>query len=304
MKRIQIVVMLTLAWQFGIAQGLEVKHGFVNNGDIKIHFVEKGEGPLIVMLHGFPDFWYSWYPIMNQLAADYKVVAMDLRGYNQSSAPDDVASYAFKHLLTDVTKVIQYQGEENAIIIGHDWGAALGWRLTMFHPEYVNLLVALNIPHLKGTNRALAKSTKEAGTNYTSRFFQEGFEKQVTLGWFTNWGIDSTLRPHYASAYERSNVKAMLNYYKANVSRPEDLAKGEGSTSSSIDVDKPVLIIHAVDDPFISVNGLNDNWLFNKKSTSIHVLPEGGHFFHHKKPELISQLISDWLNIQQLFAEE
>lgn len=300
MKKIFLLMLVLITWttiQGQQAQKLDVKHHTVDNAGVKIHFVEKGSGPLIVMLHGFPDFWYSWYPVMEVLSKNYRVVAMDLRGYNKSDAPEEIEQYGYEYLMADLLKVIDFFADEKVTLIGHDWGAAIAWRFTMHHPERVDKLISLSIPHLKGTSIALAESTRETGTNYTARFFQEGFDKNITLGWFTNWGVAEDLKPHYSEAFSRSDPKNMLKYYKANVSDPEQLKQTQVTEITYPDVNKPILIIQGLQDPFITAKGLNNNWEYNKGPTTIHVLPEGKHFLQHENPELITKVIVQWLGL-------
>ena len=101
-----------------------VEHGHADSDGVKIHYASLGEGPLVVMIHGFPDFWYTWRDQMDALASDYKVVALDQRGYNRSDKPEGVANYRVPLLVADVAAVIRHHGEDSAIIVGHDWGAS------------------------------------------------------------------------------------------------------------------------------------------------------------------------------------
>lgn len=100
---------------------------YAENNGVKIHYVAKGEGPLIVFIHGFPDFWYSWHHQMNGLKDEYRVVAMDTRGYNLSDKPEKQEDYDLQLLAGDVAAVIKAEGREKAIIAGHDWGGFIAW---------------------------------------------------------------------------------------------------------------------------------------------------------------------------------
>jgi pimeloyl-ACP methyl ester carboxylesterase len=107
-----------------------VRHGYAENDGVKIHYASLGSGPLVVMIHGFPDFWYSWRYQMIALAPHYQVVALDLRGYNLSDKPDAREQYAMPYLIGDVLAVIRALGKQSAIVVGHDWGGELRgmWR--------------------------------------------------------------------------------------------------------------------------------------------------------------------------------
>ena len=101
-----------------------VKHGYADSGGVKIHYAALGDGPLVVMLHGFPDYWYTWRHQMEALSSSHQVVAIDMRGYNRSDKPAGVESYKMTHLVSDVRAVIGHFKNEKATIVGHDWGGA------------------------------------------------------------------------------------------------------------------------------------------------------------------------------------
>jgi pimeloyl-ACP methyl ester carboxylesterase len=122
------------------------KHNFVDVGDINLHYVEQGTGDLIVLLHGFPDFWYTWRHQIPALADHYRVVAPDMRGYNKSSKPEGVDQYTTPLLVQDIVGLIEALGEKQAVVIGHDWGGAVAWSLAMM-TKTVSKLVILNCPH-------------------------------------------------------------------------------------------------------------------------------------------------------------
>ncbi len=101
---------------------------FAQNGAVKIHYVVEGKGPLVVLIHGFPDYWATWKPLMATLsAAGYRTAALDNRGYNLSDQPKGEAAYAMPNLVGDVAAVISAEGQKDAVVIGHDWGAAIAW---------------------------------------------------------------------------------------------------------------------------------------------------------------------------------
>ena len=135
-----------------------VEHRFAENNGVRIHYVTIGEGPLIVMIHGFPDYWYSWRRQMPALAERHQVVAMDMRGYNRSDKPVGVENYSMELLVGDVAAVIRHAGHEQATVVGHDWGGAVAWTLAMVMPDVVERLIILNLPHPQGLARELARN--------------------------------------------------------------------------------------------------------------------------------------------------
>ena len=133
-----------------------LREGYAQVGDVKLHYVEAGDGPLVLLLHGFPEFWYGWRRQIAPLArAGFRVVAPDLRGYNLSSKPDGFASYTADKLAADIRGLIRELGAESAMVVGHDWGGTVAWTLAANHPEVVDRLVILNAAHPRKLNEGL-----------------------------------------------------------------------------------------------------------------------------------------------------
>ena len=120
------------------------KHGFADSDGVKIHYVTMGKGPLVVLIHGFPDYWYTWRKQMPELAKNFQVVAIDQRGYNKSDQPKGVANYAMPKLVGDVAAVIKHFERKKAVIVGHDWGGAIGLGVALARPHLFARLVLLN----------------------------------------------------------------------------------------------------------------------------------------------------------------
>src|SRR5438552_2312564 len=150
-----------------------VEHGYAKNGDVKIHYASLGKGPLIVMIHGFPDFWYTWRDQMDALAPNYHVVAIDQRGYNLSDKPAGVENYAISMLVGDVEAVVRHFKADKAIIVGHDWGGIVAWTFAMMHPDMTDKLIILNLPHPRGLNRELAHNPEQQKNSQYARNFQK-----------------------------------------------------------------------------------------------------------------------------------
>ena len=128
--------------------GTELREGYAAVGDQRLHYVEAGDGPLIVLLHGFPEFWFGWRLQIEPLAsAGFRVVAPDTRGYNLSSKPEAFEAYAVNLLAADIRGLIRELGAESAMLAGHDWGGSIAWTTAMNHPEVVNRLAILDAAH-------------------------------------------------------------------------------------------------------------------------------------------------------------
>ena len=123
---------------------------------MRLHYVEAGEGPLVVLLHGFPEFWYGWRRQIQPLAAaGFRVVAPDMRGYNLSSRPEGVKAYDTDQLTADIRGLIHERGAESALLVGHDWGGSVAWATAMNHPEVVDRLAILNAAHPRKLSQGL-----------------------------------------------------------------------------------------------------------------------------------------------------
>jgi len=127
-----------------------MKSQFVETNGIRLHCKVTGEGPLMILLHGFPEFWYSWRKQIPVLAQHYKVIAPDMRGYNDSDKPKGVKNYSLEKLVDDIRGLITAFGEEKAVIVAHDWGGAVAWTLASYFPEVIERLIVLNIPLVAG----------------------------------------------------------------------------------------------------------------------------------------------------------
>jgi pimeloyl-ACP methyl ester carboxylesterase len=199
-----------------------VAHGYADSNDVKIHYAALGEKskPLIVMIHGFPDFWYSWRDQMQALSGDYYVVAVDQRGYNLSDKPKGVENYDMALLVGDVIAVIKAQGRDKAIVVGHDWGGAVAWGVAMNAPQFVERLIILNLPHPRGMAHERATNPEQVkNSQYARNFQKEGAHLTLTPESLTFWVKDPAARAKYVEAFRRSDIEAMLHYYKRNYPR-------------------------------------------------------------------------------------
>src|SRR6201992_1202398 len=134
----------------------ELREVYAELGAARLHYVEAGEGPLVVLLHGFPEFWYGWRQQIEPLAAaGFRVVAPDMRGYNLSSRPSDVAAYDIDRLTADIRGLIQERGAESALLVGHDWGGSVAWATAMSHPEVVDRLAILTAHHPREVSQGM-----------------------------------------------------------------------------------------------------------------------------------------------------
>jgi pimeloyl-ACP methyl ester carboxylesterase len=153
----------------------DLTHRFVHVNGVRLHIAEQGEGPLVVLLHGWPESWYSWRHQFEPLvAAGYRVVAPDQRGYARSEQPTDVASYSLLHLVGDVLALVRELGEEQAVLVGHDWGAPVAWTAAMLRPDVVRAVAGLSIPPILPGGMVPPSVTR---TQYGEHFYQIYFQE-------------------------------------------------------------------------------------------------------------------------------
>jgi pimeloyl-ACP methyl ester carboxylesterase len=153
----------------------EFQHRFVETNGIRMHLAEAGEGPLVVLLHGFPESWYSWRHQLTALAdAGFHVVAPDQRGYGQTDQPAAIDAYSMFHLVGDVVGLLDALGEERAVVVGHDWGAPVAWHTALFRPDRLRGVAALSVPFRpRGERPPLTVLRAALGDRFYQIYFQE-----------------------------------------------------------------------------------------------------------------------------------
>jgi pimeloyl-ACP methyl ester carboxylesterase len=301
-KRLAIGSALLLAATCQPARAEELgQHGYADSDGVKIHYVTRGpsaplgtsKGPLLVMIHGFPDFWYTWREQMPALAEHFQVVAIDQRGYNRSDKPVGVENYALPKLVNDVKAVIEHFDRDQAVIVGHDWGGAVAWTFAMTYPEMTDRLVILNLPHPQALRRELARDEDQRKASAFARRFQRpDAAAKLTAAGLAFWVKDEDAREKYIEAFERSSFEAMLNYYKANFPR-EPYQYDESSDIPKVKCS--VLMIHGLQDTALLPGGLNDTWRWLEQDLTLITVPSKGHFIQQDAPALVTRKIKNWL---------
>ena len=217
--------------------GLELTHRYADLGGVRLHYVEAGRGPLVLLLHGFPQFWYEWrHQIPALVEAGFRVVAPDMRGYNLSDKPPGVRSYRVELLARDVERLILACGERTAAVVGHDWGAIVAWIAAMRHPGRVGRLAILNVPHPARFPDGLLSPRQLLRSSYVLFFQLPGLpEEVIRAGDFAL--LRSALRrdPVRAGAFTAEDIEryvgamkrpgaptATLNYYRALLRNPKE----------------------------------------------------------------------------------
>ncbi len=274
------------------AEGGLGTHGFADSGGTKIHYVTKGTGPLVVMIHGFPDYWYTWRKQIPALAENHQVVAMDQRGYNWSDQPEGVESYAMSHLVDDVLAVVKHFERDQAIIVGHDWGGMVAWQFAMRYPEATSKLIILNLPHPNGLSRELASNPEQQKNSAYARFFQTAeASKLVKVDTLVGWVKDPDAKEKYLDALKRSSMEGMLNYYKANYPREPYTAP----TDPGPRVKCSVLMFHGLKDKALLSDALNGTWQWLDRDLTLVTIPDADHFVQQDAADQVTKTMVRWL---------
>jgi pimeloyl-ACP methyl ester carboxylesterase len=281
-----------------------VTHGEAQvGGGIRLHYVEAGEGPLVVLLHGFPEFWYSWRNQIPALAkAGFHVVAPDMRGYNLSDKPVGWRQYNVDRLAHDIGGLIRHFGVERAYLAGHDWGAAVAYMTAMRHPEWIERLAILNVPH---TERMLSgfRTSRQLRKSWYMFFFQIPWlpEKLIARDDFSfakrslrsdSPGSFSDLDlERYEQAWSQPGaLTAMVNYYRAALRQtpPATLAQ-------LVPIQTPTMVIWGMRDRHLGSELAEPlpQWVPNVRMER---LPEATHWVQHDAPERVNELLMDFFD--------
>jgi pimeloyl-ACP methyl ester carboxylesterase len=271
---------------------------------VTLHCVTAGSGPLVILLHGFPEFWYGWRnQIVPIAAAGFRVVAPDMRGYNLSSKPRGLAPYRGPVLADDIAALVRALGESRCSIVGHDWGGGVTWLTAMLHPESVDRIVVMNCPHPVPFLRELKYNRRQQR--------KSGYMTMIQLPWLPEIRMRRSRfrylrevlrklssRPEgftpedvekYVEAWSQPGaLTAELNYYRA-------MRKFRKQIEPAMrPIQCPVLIIWGQRDPVFVPEVLENfsEWVPNLR---IERLPEANHFVQSDAPDEVNRLIIDFL---------
>jgi epoxide hydrolase 4 len=279
------------------------QHQFVETNNIRLHCVTQGEGELVILLHGFPEFWYSWRHQIPVLARHFKVVVPDLRGYNYSDKP--ASGYDLDTLSSDVMGLIKSLGYTKAHIVGHDWGGAIAWHIAQKFPQVLDKLAILNAPHPQ-------QFLQEIGTNldqfrrswYLFAFQMPGIPewliqqniKEFVLNVFRGQAIrkgafSAEDNQIYQEALAKPGVlEASLNYYR-NFLAPQNWLNNLGTTQRLIT--SPTLVLWGEEDSMLSQKLTNGMAKLVSAPFQLKLIPQCGHWIQQEVPQTVNrELIS------------
>jgi epoxide hydrolase 4 len=287
-----------------------IRYDYAPLGDLRLHYATCGAetDPLVILLHGFPEFWYSWRHQLPVLGARYHVVAPDMRGYNLSDKPPRISDYRIEHLVGDVVGLIKYFGKSEAAIVAHDWGAGVAWALAKRRPEMVTKLAALQVPLPAAWSRNLtfAQLLRSwymfffqlpwlpewwASANNFARMEKMYRTTAVRRGAFTDEDIQA-----YKEALKRPRaLTSGINYYRANVLR--SLFRGGVETPSAGDgrIRVPTLFIYGEKDMAIipaTVRGLDQ--FIDAPYRELRI-PDSGHWVQNEAVVEVNEALQKFL---------
>jgi pimeloyl-ACP methyl ester carboxylesterase len=306
----------------------EITHRFVDVNGIKLHIAEQGEGPLVILCHGWPEFWYSWKEQIPVLAKNgYRVVAPDMRGYGQSSAPEDIAAYSLFDTVGDMVALVKALGEQKAIIVGHDFGATAAWTAALLRPDVFPAVAGLASPYRPRGPMAPVETFRKSGAeNFYWVYFQKPgvaeaeFERDIPStfrhlmygkskssmvqpgkGFLDLLEISGTPAPWmtekdialYAEAYQRSGFRGGLNWYR-NKDRDWALL----APWQDVAIRQPALFIAGANDGGIKgamadyVTKLSETVPGLKKKV---LIDDAGHWVQLEKPKEVNDALLDFL---------
>jgi pimeloyl-ACP methyl ester carboxylesterase len=266
------------------------------NDEVKLHAVAHGPpgGPVVILLHGFPEFWYSWHAQIAPLAAaGFRVIVPDQRGYNLSGKPAGVKSYAMRELVSDVMAIADQLKQKQIFLAGHDWGAAVAWSVALLHPQRVAKLAVLNAPHPLAMAQRLKTSWRQTRKSWYMFFFQLPWLPE-TLFRASNFRIGeralvNSSRPgtfcandlaQYRAAWSQpGTLTGMINWYRAAFRHRTHFADTR--------VHVPTRILWGQRDIFLSAEMATDSLRYCDNA-ELFTFADAGHWLQHEEPGRIS----------------
>jgi pimeloyl-ACP methyl ester carboxylesterase len=279
------------------------KSSYTEVNGVNIHYVEQGTGDLVVLLHGFPDFWYGWRRQIPELSRHFRVAAPDMRGYNLSDKPPRKADYHIRLLAKDVEQFILQSGAKNAVIIGHDWGGIVAWAVASFHPEVVKKLIIINAPNLNEMRRFLREfRLKQIMRSWYVFFFQlpvlperlvgskSFFKKEFRRMFVRRFRLSDEEAEQYEKAFAQPGaVKSSINYYRAA------FKEVLGSRTEYPKVKAPVMVLWGARDKALGKELTFRNRDYAEQPIETHFDPTSGHFPQVENPEWVNEKILSFI---------
>jgi pimeloyl-ACP methyl ester carboxylesterase len=288
-----------------------IRHDYASVNGVRLHYAYAGEGPLILFLHGFPEFWYCWKKQLEDFGRDHHAVAPDMRGFNLSDRPADVKQYKARILIEDIRQLAAHLGHDKFVLVAHDWGGAVAWGYAMAHPQTLSKLVIVNSPHPVTFARELAHNPAQQDASQYMNLFrtdkaervlsENGYERlaKMTLEGWGRGAIDPAERATYVEAWSQPGaLTGSLNYYRASPLYPpigdDPGARALRLAPADFMVRVPTLVIWGMRDQALLPGNL-DGLQECVPDLRIERLPEASHWVMHEEPERLNQLIREFI---------
>ena len=287
-------------WRF---ERLTLKSG------LNMRIARAGSGPLVVMLHGFPECWYSWRHQLRDLSDSFDCVAPEMRGYGETDAPVGVANYALDKLVGDVADLVEALGRRRAVIVGHDWGGGVAWATALMRPEVVERLIILNCPHLKRFSEELRRNPRQMLRSWYMLFFQLPGLPEALFRARNFAALDSALKNgtvrkdaiteddmrYFREAFKNPySMTAAINYYRANVRTGFMAKSGEGSWIDR-KIAAPTMVVWGEQDFALGKELTYDMERLFDGPFELHYIKDSGHWVQQEQPEQVTAYMRDFL---------
>lgn len=283
-----------------------MQHQDITTNGIRLHVVQDGpaDGRLLILLHGFPEFWYGWRKQIPYFAdAGYRVWAPDQRGYNLSDKPRGIAAYNLDELAADVVGLIDAAGQEKAFLVGHDWGGAAAWWVAAKYPQRVEKLVVMNAPHGAVMSKSLSRDWAQRRRSWYMFFFQlpwlpEFVSRRRNWRFLTGMLLSSSIRgtfsqadlEEYRQAWSQPHAyTAMVNWYRA-------MMRAKPTPPPKQPVPVPTLLLWGAQDRFLG-RELAQASIKRCSQGQLIFLEDATHWLHHEQPERVNSLIHEFLQV-------
>jgi pimeloyl-ACP methyl ester carboxylesterase len=290
-------------------------HKYAEINDLRIHYVEQGQGKVILFLHGFPEFWYAWKDQLLEFSKDFRAVAMDMRGYNLSSKPEALEQYQIQYLIDDVKEMVKALGAEKIHLVAHDWGGAIAWAFALAYPELLEKLVIINAPHPAVFWREIASNPEQReASSYMLMFRDPQAEKLLSANNYSwlrmavfdlaskaNAYTDEDRKMYMEAWAQPGALTGGLNYYRANIP-PFSMETGATDAPATplfelakAQVKVPTLVIWGEQDMALLTGNLDGLEQF-VPDLRVNRIPSATHWVVHEEPELVNATIREFLS--------
>ena len=290
-----------------------VQHRYAKNKDVRLHYAIAGSGPLVVFVHGFPGWWWTWRKQMAALMDHYTVAALDMRGYGDSDQPASTAAYAVTQLASDVAAVIEHAGFDQATVVGHDFGGITSWLLAAFSPKVVQRLAVLNSPHPaiffrdlheRADQRQAFRYAQTLRRSNAARLRMPAQFRTAFRGLYKTWSPEPLaliLAAHepedhktHLRAMRRTSIPAAFKYYGANI--PAEPFPAPSPVFESLRFAGPTLMVWGMDDVYLLPHLIDGTQNYLDGPYELAQIPDADHFVHTAQPERVSATLLDWLS--------